>query len=60
MPQAYVSKLAKEHGVSTSKAEGHWAKAKAAAEKEGNYVALEDFQKLEKKYLQLFKRYRRK
>ena len=35
MPQAYVSKLAKEHGVSTSKAEGHWAKAKAAAEKEG-------------------------
>lgn len=35
MPQAYVSKLAKKHGVSTAKAEGHWKKAKAAAEKEG-------------------------
>lgn len=36
MPQAYVRKLAKEHGVSTSRAESHWARAKDAAEKEGH------------------------
>lgn len=36
MPTPYVRKLAKKHGVSTSTAEKHWAKAKAAAKKEGH------------------------
>lgn len=35
MPQAYVSKLAKKHGISTATAEKHWSKAKAAAKREG-------------------------
>lgn len=36
MPQAYVSKLAKQHGISVKTAEKHWDKAKAAAKKEGH------------------------
>lgn len=43
MPQAYVAKLAKEKGISISKAEMKWEKAKEAAkEYEGkdNYYAV--------------------
>jgi hypothetical protein len=35
MSVSHISALAKKHGVSTNKAEGHWTKAKAVAVKEG-------------------------
>lgn len=36
MPQAYVKKLARKHGTTTRRAEGKWAKAKAAAASQGH------------------------
>ena len=41
MPQAYVQKLAKKHGVSVSSAEKMWERAKTSAEKQGHE---EDFE----------------
>jgi hypothetical protein len=36
MPTGYVKKLARKHGTTTRRAEGKWAKAKAAAASEGH------------------------
>ena len=40
MPTASVKKLAKKHGMSVGKAEGHWEAAKKRAAKQGH---AEDF-----------------
>ena len=40
MPQAYVAKLAKEHGMSTEEAEAIWLNAKKAAGSDASYAVI--------------------